>query len=1168
KTGYIFAGWALSASGNKAYGDAATVVNLTGTNNGTVNLYAKWTPITYEIDYHTNGGSGSMNNSVCTYDVSMNLSSNKFTKTGYLFAGWALSSTGNPVYNDGATVKNLTATNNGTAHLYAKWTPITYNVIYNANGGSGSISNTVCTYDVSTNLTANSFTRTGYTFSGWSTSANGSVVYANKAGIKNLSAANNGKVTLYAVWTPVKYKISFDSNKPSSASSDISGSMSNQELTYNVSANLNAVGYKLPGYEFKGWSNVKSGGSVVYSDKASVKNLSSSSGSNVTLYARWSPVKTKVTVNFAIQNIEGEEKFVKKELYYNSDARYNAKVFIENSGIIYDDEMFYIKAFEAEKDTGANVNNYGYALIDADGTAVYNMKIYRHYILKDSMVYIKEDGTVTEDSEDEDEDAKEIKGQELTVNDSNNITGLIENIEDGLIDKDSIIKIVIGENFKIEDMDKLAELLSLLNSIKIIKSDNQDYLISEDGKMILDSTGKNLIKVLNTAKDIDLSGLETIGTYAFRDYDGDKIITVPESVKEIEIDAFKGCISDKLILNDDININRESGECLGTGMIYGAENSNSKLYTDYAHSVGNSDVNFTAISGGVTDSAGLTYKLVYLYDEESKYENVTEADNIKNAENTVNKGESENTESSEATGTDKTTKTNENTETGEVTESNKDNETSDAVDTDDIMIQVVGIHDEAEILECKYIKEGYSFKEWKALDKSYLPGDKIYELGKYGDEIILTAVWEKDPEEEKEDSDVATGDSVDSGNESEIDTGDTGSGTGDTGNGAGDSESGTGDTGNGTGDTGSGAGDSESGTGDTGNGTGDSGSGTGDTGNSSGVSDSSMGDTGNISGESGSITEDTIKGTGDSNSSTAGTDGDTGVSGSVTGDNGNNKDGSNGGTGESDSNIGDNGNSAGDSNSSTGEKEGSTEKTDSSTGDKSKDNDSGSENSDKSTGETDENNNSSIHEGDAYNSNIKVNGDNISIASGNAVNSTSSAVSITSSSAVYNNEIANNSSTVIMVKKLKLGRGELININDASVSQIDLPENSKICVKVTKTKKGYNIQGLRKGTTKIKLTASDGSKRIITVEVFKAPKKIKCKNIKIKKSKSRKINVKFNTKAWSNALEYIVTKGKDVIGLKKKGLHNCKLKAKKKGKAEIKIIAFNGCSKVVSVKVK
>ncbi len=94
----------------------------------------------------------------------------------------------------------LTHTTN-KAKITFKCAPNVYNVKYHANGGSGSMSDSVHTYDTEKKLTENAFSRTGYTFIGWNTKADGSgTSYESEASVKNLTAANGGTVTLYAQW--------------------------------------------------------------------------------------------------------------------------------------------------------------------------------------------------------------------------------------------------------------------------------------------------------------------------------------------------------------------------------------------------------------------------------------------------------------------------------------------------------------------------------------------------------------------------------------------------------------------------------------------------------------------------------------------------------------------------------------------------------------------------------------------------------------------------------------------------------------------------------------------------------------------------------------------------------------------------------------------------------
>ena len=81
------------------------------------------------------------------------------------------------------------------------WTPYTGTIKFDANGGSGSMDDmTVVTHDEDRDLPANTFTKAGYTFLGWPTSANDQVVKGDQAPADNLITWKNQTVTLYAQW--------------------------------------------------------------------------------------------------------------------------------------------------------------------------------------------------------------------------------------------------------------------------------------------------------------------------------------------------------------------------------------------------------------------------------------------------------------------------------------------------------------------------------------------------------------------------------------------------------------------------------------------------------------------------------------------------------------------------------------------------------------------------------------------------------------------------------------------------------------------------------------------------------------------------------------------------------------------------------------------------------
>ena len=295
RTGYTFGGWATSATGAKVYNDKQTVSNLTATAGGTVNLYAKWTANSYSVKFNANatGTTGSMSNESFVYGVAKALTANAFAKTGYTFGGWATSATGAKVYNDKQSVSNLTTTAGGTVDLYALWSTNTYTVRFNKNASdaTGTMANQGFTYDRASALRANSFSRTGYTFGGWATSATGAKVYNDKQSVSNLTATHGATVDLYAVWTANSYSVKFNKN-----ATDATGSMSNESFSYGTAKALTANSFARTGYTFGGWAT-SANGAKAYNDKQSVSNLTATAGGTVNLYAKWTANSYSVKFN-------------------------------------------------------------------------------------------------------------------------------------------------------------------------------------------------------------------------------------------------------------------------------------------------------------------------------------------------------------------------------------------------------------------------------------------------------------------------------------------------------------------------------------------------------------------------------------------------------------------------------------------------------------------------------------------------------------------------------------------------------------------------------------------------------------------------------------------------------------------------------------------------------
>ena len=195
KTGYHFTGWTYD---NNDYSNGQKVKNLTATNNGTVTFKAKWEANTYTIKFAGNNNtSGSTADKTCTYGVDCKLTKNGFVRIGYNFSGWTYN---NNSYSDEQTISNLTDDNGATITFTAKWEGKSYKVNYNGNGNTGgSMNQKTCTVGQDCVLDNIGFTKSGYHFFGWATSASGDVIYSNKQNIKDYAGSGND-FNLYAKW--------------------------------------------------------------------------------------------------------------------------------------------------------------------------------------------------------------------------------------------------------------------------------------------------------------------------------------------------------------------------------------------------------------------------------------------------------------------------------------------------------------------------------------------------------------------------------------------------------------------------------------------------------------------------------------------------------------------------------------------------------------------------------------------------------------------------------------------------------------------------------------------------------------------------------------------------------------------------------------------------------
>ena len=129
--------------------------------------YATWTENTYRLTYDGKGNThGSMAAKDSLYTAEFKLAENNYRKLGYNFLGWDTDEAGTTVvYVDKATVSRLAKS--GEVKLFAVWSPKTYEISYNANGGTGTVATTSFIYGQTASLAKNTFDKEFYEPAGW-----------------------------------------------------------------------------------------------------------------------------------------------------------------------------------------------------------------------------------------------------------------------------------------------------------------------------------------------------------------------------------------------------------------------------------------------------------------------------------------------------------------------------------------------------------------------------------------------------------------------------------------------------------------------------------------------------------------------------------------------------------------------------------------------------------------------------------------------------------------------------------------------------------------------------------------------------------------------------------------------------------------------------------------
>ena len=284
-------------SGNSAPYGSGVYSDVTPTYNSgrfyTASVYTSSIPTNKYSTITFNQNSGNNGTSSISYQYwNSNLPNITIpTRAGYTFNGYK-NSNGEWYYNADGTPYNKSGDGIkwdyiGAQTLTAQWTPITYTIAYDTNGGEGTINSTAATYDANATLAA-APTRTGYTFNGWNTVADGTgTTYQAGASVSNLTSTNGATVTLYAQWTPNTYTVTLDNQ---SATTEGNTSVT---ATYDASMPTATMPTKT-GYTFGGYFDAQTDGTQYYNaDGTSAKAWDKAEVT--TLYAQWTPNSYSIT---------------------------------------------------------------------------------------------------------------------------------------------------------------------------------------------------------------------------------------------------------------------------------------------------------------------------------------------------------------------------------------------------------------------------------------------------------------------------------------------------------------------------------------------------------------------------------------------------------------------------------------------------------------------------------------------------------------------------------------------------------------------------------------------------------------------------------------------------------------------------------------------------------
>ncbi len=167
-------------------------------------------------------------------------------------------------------------------------------ITFDSNFGTPTTTTQNMTAAVGVTLTANGFSRTGYTFGGWSTARSGAVTHTNNQAAVTFAS----DTTLFAVWEAINYSVTYRANGATAGA--VPTDATNYNIGQSATAKANSGALALPGYTFAGWNTLANGNGSTYNSGNSFEIGSA----NVELHAIW--LADTYTVNYNTNGATGD----------------------------------------------------------------------------------------------------------------------------------------------------------------------------------------------------------------------------------------------------------------------------------------------------------------------------------------------------------------------------------------------------------------------------------------------------------------------------------------------------------------------------------------------------------------------------------------------------------------------------------------------------------------------------------------------------------------------------------------------------------------------------------------------------------------------------------------------------------------------------------------------